>query len=95
MGEVRRLRFLVTGSVQGVGFRFFTQRTARALGISGWVRNLPDGSVEVEAEGDPRALEALRGALAKGPPSARVTRVDAFELPLEGGGKKGGGFQIR
>ncbi len=72
---------LVSGRVQGVGFRFFAARQARRLGVGGSVRNLPDGRVEVVAEGDRAALEALVAALREGPPGAAVRdiRVDWAE----------------
>ena len=67
----------VHGRVQAVGFRFFVERAARELGLTGWVRNLDDGeSVELFAEGDEQALERLRRALAEGPPQSRVESVD-------------------
>jgi acylphosphatase len=69
------VRLIVTGRVQGVGFRDFVARRARALGLAGWVRNRSDGSVEVLAEGDASALEALRAACQGGPPAARVAEV--------------------
>jgi acylphosphatase len=59
-----------------VGFRWFVRQQARTLGVRGWVRNHADGSVEVEAEGDPSVLAQLRSTLAKGPPGAHVTSVD-------------------
>ena len=71
-----RSRFRVTGRVQGVGFRSWTGRTARALGLAGWVRNLPDGSGELEALGPVERMDALREALLKGPMFARVTGVE-------------------
>lgn len=70
------LRCLVTGRVQGVGFRFFVQREARKLGLTGWVRNLPTGEVELEASGDRSDLEMLLRHLEQGPPLSRVDRVD-------------------
>lgn len=75
-----RSRFKVTGRVQGVGFRSWTGRTARALGLAGWVRNLPDGSVELEAQGSAERMDALREALWKGPMFARVTGVEEYSL---------------
>ncbi|MBG3876516.1 acylphosphatase [Desulfovibrio oxamicus] len=75
-----RSRFRVTGRVQGVGFRSWTGRTARALGLAGWVRNLPDGSVELEAQGPVERMDALREALWKGPVFARVTGVEEQAL---------------
>src|SRR3712207_1590035 len=73
-----RLHAVVYGLVQGVNFRSFTAARARQLGLSGSVRNLPDGrSVEVEAEGERAVLERLLDALHQGPRFARVERVDA------------------
>ena len=70
-----RVRAFVSGRVQGVGFRYFTQHEARRLGLNGYVRNLPDGRVEVVAEGSRRALEALVSALREGPAGAWVRGV--------------------
>ncbi|MBI4277920.1 MAG: acylphosphatase [Armatimonadetes bacterium] len=81
MDEVARLRALVSGVVQGVGFRWFVQRHARALGLSGYVRNLSDGRVEVVAEGGRAELEALVAHLRQGPPAARVRAVDVTWEP--------------
>ena len=65
----------VQGRVQGVFFRASTQEQARALGVRGYARNLPDGSVEVYLCGEAQAVDALRAWLWKGPPYARVTQV--------------------
>jgi len=73
-------RFLVSGRVQGVGFRYFTVRSARAGGLVGWVRNLPDGRVEALAEGTPAAVEIFRAALAEGPPGSNVSGLESFEV---------------
>jgi acylphosphatase len=73
---VHRLHALIRGRVQGVGFRFFVLRRARALGLSGWVRNRPDGAVEVEAQGPRAALESLAASLREGPPAAGVSRLE-------------------
>lgn len=73
--ERDRRGFRVTGRVQGVGFRWWTARTARELGLGGHVRNLPDGSVEVHAAGSAEAVAALERALHSGPPAARVDGV--------------------
>ena len=67
--------FLVTGSVQGVFYRAATQETARRLGLSGWVRNLADGNVELVAYGDAAKLKELEQWLWQGPPRARVAQV--------------------
>jgi acylphosphatase len=73
--ETSRLHAIVEGRVQGVGFRFFVQETATALGLAGWVRNRWDGSVEVLAEGKRERLEKLLSALYRGPRSAFVEQV--------------------
>ncbi|MGH7560513.1 MAG: acylphosphatase [Gemmatimonadales bacterium] len=71
--------FLVSGAVQGVGYRFFARRTALRLGVTGWVRNLPDGRVECLAVGTAEAVAAFAAELRRGPPFARVDRVDEVE----------------
>lgn len=76
------LAFHVFGRVQHVWFRGWTIETARSLGLTGWVRNLPDGSVEGQAQGPADVLERLRERLHEGPPSARVTEVQAELLDL-------------
>jgi acylphosphatase len=68
-------QILVSGVVQGVGYRAWTERTARALGVHGFVRNLDDGRVEIFAEGDARDVDALVVACWKGPPHAAVDDV--------------------
>ncbi len=77
-------RITVRGRVQGVGFRAWTIATARAAGLSGWARNCPDGTVEIHAEGDPAAIEALIRDCHEGPPSARVSGVEVAEAAAEG-----------
>jgi len=69
-------KFLITGRVQGVGYRYFADRWASQLGICGYVKNLWDGNVEVYAIGDAVALEELKRRLAEGPRSARVAAID-------------------
>ncbi len=66
---------LISGRVQGVCYRACTQREARRLGVTGWVRNLPDGRVEVTASGPPAAVEEFRQWLQRGPPQAVVSEV--------------------
>ncbi len=75
MTELARLHAVVYGHVQGVNFRTATRRQGHALGVSGWVRNLPDGAVEVLAEGQRSSLQQLLNWLHSGPPSARVRDV--------------------
>jgi acylphosphatase len=82
----------VEGRVQGVGFRFWTVRTATGLALRGWVRNLPDGSVEAHFAGSAAAVDAMREALHRGPGGARVDAVkeagEPTSLPERG-------FEIR
>lgn len=80
--------FRVVGRVQGVGFRWWARRTAEALGVSGWVRNLPDGSVEVQANGTRVALEQLESRLREGPTASRVDRVE--RLPSDPSARRRG-----
>ncbi len=76
MSAPRRLSAIVHGRVQGVFFRGFTRRQAWELGVTGFVRNMPDGTVEVVAEGQQDALEELLERVRTGPSSARVSSVD-------------------
>lgn len=69
------LHVLIRGRVQGVGFRWFVREEATALGLSGWVKNCPDGSVEVAADGPKGALESFRARLLEGPPHAHVSTL--------------------
>jgi acylphosphatase len=84
MPDLLRLRLHVTGRVQGVWFRGSTEQEARRLGVHGWVRNRPDGSVEVLAEGEPAAVRALAAWCQHGPPAARVARVVETPEPADG-----------
>jgi acylphosphatase len=84
-------RFLVHGRVQGVGYRYFVQREADALGVTGFVRNLPDGSVEVVAEGADRVMDTLEARLREGPSFARVSSVERAAI----GPRGDQGFHIR
>ncbi len=72
----KRLSARITGRVQGVGFRHFTKTRAARLDVEGWVRNEPDGTVRLEAEGAADALESLLDAVREGPRSARVDTID-------------------
>ena len=73
-------RYIVSGQVQGVGFRWFVLREAARLDLAGTVRNLPDGTVEVVAQGPAPGLAQLESALRHGPPTARVQSVDKTDL---------------
>ena len=78
-------RFLVRGRVQGVGFRWFVEREAHILQIAGWVRNNPDGTVEVLAQGTRDQLTGLRSRLQEGPRAARVDQVAESDVePIAG-----------
>ncbi len=85
-------RFLVSGRVQGVGFRFFAEAVGTREGLHGWVRNLPDGRVEVVAEGEVSALDRFEHALQHGPRGARVSEVVREEEMPSG---RDTGFSIR
>ncbi len=78
-----RLHAFVSGNVQGVSFRWYTLQAARQLSLTGYARNLDDGRVEVEAEGERDAVEALLSYLHRGSPGASVTQVDVRWLPAE------------
>jgi len=75
MSETKALHLWVAGDVQGVGFRAYTAAIARNLRLTGWVRNLPNGQVEIWAEGPEAALKALWQAVYEGPPAATVEQV--------------------
>ena len=77
MTQAQRLKAVIKGEVQGVGFRWAVQRQAGRLGLTGYAENLPDGSVRVEAEGDPDRLDQLEAFLHQGPQWAEVAAVDS------------------
>ena len=80
MSHSQRLKAVVKGEVQGVGFRWAVQRQAGRLGLTGYAENLPDGSVRVEAEGDPDLLDQLEAFLHQGPQWAEVAAVESQRL---------------
>jgi acylphosphatase len=80
--ETQAKRFFVSGRVQGVGFRFFAERTATSLGVGGFVKNLFDGRVEVYAIGSAEQMDALRSALRRGPRIGYVDRVDEHDAEI-------------
>jgi acylphosphatase len=82
--SVERRRVVVYGFVQGVGFRFATERAARSRGVAGWVRNRPDGAVEAVFEGEREDVEALVELCRQGPRGAEVERVDVAPESPEG-----------
>ncbi|WP_294178556.1 acylphosphatase [uncultured Schumannella sp.] len=91
MTPVPRVHAHVHGVVQGVGFRWATRAEAERLGLTGWVRNLPDGSVECELEGEPDTVARMLDWLRVGPFGARVDRVDEHAVAPTGAT----GFEIR
>jgi acylphosphatase len=85
-------RYLISGRVQGVGFRYFVEETARREGVSGYVRNLHDGRVEAHVEGDAESVGRVEAALWRGPRGARVDQVTVDEVAPSGHVT---GFRIR
>ena len=87
-----RLQLIIEGRVQGVWYRASTQTKARALGVTGWVRNLANGSVQAEVQGAQAAVDALVAWCKQGPRDARVTSVEVQERPERAGET---GFVVR
>jgi acylphosphatase len=88
----KRIQAVVKGRVQGVGFRYFTRDRARAYGLSGWVRNLPDGSVEFEAQGEAETVDAFILEIKEGPALSNISAMTINELSLDETEK---GFEVR
>ncbi len=84
----------IHGRVQGVFYRAWTQRTAQALGLAGWVRNRRDGTVEALFRGSRQAVEEMLRRAEEGPPAARVERIDAREVPCDTADTPSG-FEVR
>ncbi len=82
--ETRARRFRIRGKVQGVGYRFFALTCAEALGLAGWVKNLDDGTVEAHAEGAEKKIDEFAFDLSRGARFARVSEIEAEEVPAEG-----------
>ena len=80
------------GRVQGVGFRFFVQSNAKAMGVTGWVKNMSDGSVTMELQGEPQIVERLIAKIKRGNDWIKVTAFESSELPVVEGENK---FAIR
>lgn len=91
MSQKLARRWLVSGRVQGVGFRYFVQNKAGSLGVTGWARNLDDGRVEVYATGTRDRLDDLAAALHVGPRMAEVRSVEEHEEPVQ----SHSGFSVR
>ena len=84
-------KYLIHGRVQGVGFRYFVERAARQIGVTGWARNLDDGSVEVHANGSRAQLDDLESRLRQGPARADVRGFEVMEASI----LESSGFYIR
>jgi acylphosphatase len=81
---LKSLRLIVTGRVQGVGYRYFVAHHARLLGIQGFAKNASDGSVVLECEGEEQAVGHLVELCRQGPPRAVVNRLDTNDIPFQG-----------
>lgn len=88
---MRRVRVIVRGDVQGVGYRYTMRMVARDAGVAGWVRNRRDGSVEAEVEGTPTRVDEVLAWMAEGPPGSRVDAADVTERAPTGDR----GFEVR
>ena len=80
---MKTTHIIVTGRVQGVGFRYFTVRCANDLSLCGWVRNLPDGSVETVIQGQDEKIEEMIGLLKQGPGAANVSGMEIKGIESE------------
>jgi acylphosphatase len=92
MPDLARVHIVVTGVVQGVGYRYFAMQLARDYGLVGWVRNREDGAVELEAQGEEIVVQAYVKDLRVGPRNADVTGVEVNRLAP---GEPGKGFHVR
>lgn len=81
MTDHKRIRLIVSGRVQGVGFRYYTQRQGERMGLVGWVKNLADGKVEAEAQGVDSDVDRFVEAVKKGPSAARVIDLNVQDIP--------------
>jgi acylphosphatase len=82
MSAIKARRFLVSGRVQGVGYRYFAKRSADAAGVTGWARNLDDGRVEVHANGTVERLDDFEARLWQGPRFSDVRSVETSEVAV-------------
>jgi acylphosphatase len=88
---MRRVHVIVTGDVQGVGYRYTMRMIANDAGVCGWVRNRRDGSVEAEVEGTDDEVDEVLAWMTEGPPGSRPSTAKVDEIPLAGGH----GFEVR
>lgn len=80
---MKRLKIKISGRVQGVAFRHYAQTRANQTGIKGYVKNMPDGTVEIEAEGEEKALDEFLSWCHRGPDAAKVENVNIQEIPVK------------
>jgi len=88
---MRRVRVIVAGSVQGVGYRYTARMIAAEIGVAGWVRNRRDGTVEAEIEGTPEQVDEMLAWMAEGPAGSRVESATVADAAPTGGR----GFEVR
>jgi Acylphosphatases len=88
---MRRVHAIVSGDVQGVGYRYTARMYAERFGVTGWIRNRRDGTVEAEVEGDSESVDEMLAWMAEGPPGSRVDGARVEDLPAAGGA----GFEVR
>lgn len=88
---MRRVHVVVSGDVQGVGYRYTLRMIAQEAGVAGWVRNLRDGRVEAEVEGTPEQVDEVLAWMAEGPPGSRVAGAEVADAVPAGGN----GFEVR
>jgi acylphosphatase len=81
--QISARRWFISGRVQGVGFRWFVEAEAQSIGVTGWVRNLDDGRVEVYAAGAPEQLDRLAARLHQGPPQSIVRGLEQLEAEMQ------------
>jgi acylphosphatase len=89
MAKTKALHIRVRGRVQGIGYRYFVQDVGSSLQMTGWVRNLPDGNVEVEAQGSPEAMERFLKSIRNNHPYARVNDMEIEQIAGVSGGQSG------
>jgi acylphosphatase len=82
MARINARRFLISGRVQGVGYRYFAEQSAHRTGVTGWAANLDDGRVEVHANGTPAQLDDYEALLRTGPRFSDVRSVESTEVPV-------------
>lgn len=83
MSDVTEKHLLISGRVQGVGFRYFTRKNAQKIGVTGFVKNLPDGDVEAVFRGTPEQIQQMENLIENGTPGSKVKKIEELELTGE------------